>query len=198
VVGRKEAARVARRRARRGNQRAKTRRPGLAWTLVSTGLLAATGFAVGLLVGAVWETPEKILPLLSGDGERISFANLAAPGGDTTPPPDERDAGVPERDVAPPAPAGEEPPPVAAPPPARGPFAIQVGSFTEPVPAWKLAEQLGDKQYEVYVDEGDAAGQPRWRVRIGPVTSRRAARGLAERLKAEEGLPTWILPAGKG
>jgi len=197
-VAAKGAGGAARRPTRRGNQRGKSGRPGLAWTVVSTSLLAVTGFAVGLLVGAVWETPERLLPLLGGGGQQVSFAPLAAPEGDTTPPPDERDAGVPERDVVPPEPGGVELPPVAAAPPETGPFAIQVGSFTEPVPAWKLAEQLGDKQYEVYVDEGDAAGQPRWRVRIGPVTSRREARSLADRLKSEEGLPTWILPAGKG
>jgi hypothetical protein len=188
---------VARRPARGGNRRASTKRPGLAWTLASTGLLVVVGFAVGLGVGAVWETPERVLPLLTGDGERVSFASLASPGGDTAPPPDERDAGVPSRDLAPPEPGRAEPPPVAAPPP-EGPFAIQVGSFTEPVPAWRLAEELGDKRYEVYVDEGDAAGKPRWRVRIGPVASRREARGLADRLKSEEGLPTWVLPAGDG
>jgi len=185
-------------RRRPRNQRAGANRSNLAWAVVSTALLAATGFAVGLLVGAVWETPEKILPLVTGRGEPISLAGLAAPEGDTTPPPGERDAGVPERDLAPPEPGREEPPAVAAAPRESGPFAIQVGSFTEPVPAWKLAEQLGEKRYEVYVDEGSAAGQPRWRVRIGPVASRREARGLADRLKSKEGLPTWILPAGDG
>jgi len=197
-VAAKGAGGAARRTPRGRNPRGKPSRPGLAWTLVSTGLLAVTGFAVGLLVGAVWETPERYLPLLRGDGQQVSFAPLVAPEGDTAPPPDERDAGVPERDVVPPEPGGVEPPAVAAAPPETGPFAIQVGSFTEPVPAWKLAEELGDKQYEVYVDEGDAAGQPRWRVRIGPVASRREARSLADRLKSEEGLPTWILPAGQG
>lgn len=179
---------------RGGNVRARgRRRPGLVWTLLSTALLAATGFAAGLLVGAIWETPERVLPLLRGGGEEVVFDPLGSPGGDTLPPPDERDAGVPERPLAATAPGSAEPPPVAAAPPEAGPFAIQVGSFTEPVPAWKLAEQLGEKRYEVYVDEGAAAGQPRWRVRIGPVKTRRAARDLADRIKSEEGLPTWIL-----
>ena len=46
------------------NRRAGQGRSGLAWTLVSTGLLAAAGFAVGLVVGVVWETPD----LLRGGG----------------------------------------------------------------------------------------------------------------------------------
>jgi len=179
--------------ARGRTRRAKTARPRLLWTLVSTALLALSGFAAGLVVGAVWETPGTVLPLLGGGGEEVSFATLAEPGGDTTPPPGEVDPGIPERPGLAATPAGEEPPPVAAPPPEAGPFSVQVGSFTEPVPAWKLAERLGEKDYEVYVDEGAAAGTPRWRVRVGPVESRRAARGLADRLKAEEGLPTWIL-----
>lgn len=174
-------------------RRRKTRaRPRLTRTLVSTGLLALAGFAVGLLVGAVWETPETVLPILRGGGEELSFEPLARAEGDTAAPADERDPDIPVR-PAPAVPA--EPPQVAAAPP-DGPFAIQVGSFTEPVPAWKLAEELGDKEYEVYVDEGAAAGQPRWRVRVGPFPNRRKARGVADRLKAREGLPTWILADG--
>lgn len=185
-------------RATRGAAKKRTAgrtRPRLVWTLLTTAGLALAGFAAGLVVGAIWEEPDAILPLLRGGGEEVALGVLAEPEGDTAPPPDEVDAGVPER-PAPEVPAGGEPPPVAAAPPDEGPFAIQVGSFTEPVPAWKLAEQLGEKDYEVYVDEGAAAGTPRWRVRVGPFDSRRAARGVADRLKAQEGLPTWILADG--
>ena len=88
---------------------------------------------------------------------------------------------------------------MSAPPPEEaGPFAVQVGSFTEPVPAWQLAERLGEKEFPVYVNEGDAAGRQRWRVRVGPVETRREARRLADRLKSQEGLPTWILPEEGG
>jgi len=70
-------------RERRRNQRAGARRSGLAWAVVSTTLLAATGFAVGLLVGAVWETPEKILPLVTGRGQPgRNRVNCTAPSGD--------------------------------------------------------------------------------------------------------------------
>jgi hypothetical protein len=189
---------MARKATRRRTQRTKGTRGGLAWTLLSTGLLAAAGFAAGLLVGTVWETPDQVLPLLRSGGETLAFEPLGSPGGDTTPPAGEQDAGIPVRPGVATTAGRTEPPPVAAAPPEAGPFSIQVGSFTEPVPAWKLAEQLGEKRYEVYVDEGDAAGKPRWRVRIGPVETRRAARSLADRLKSEEGLPTWILAEGSG
>ncbi|MBW2446452.1 MAG: SPOR domain-containing protein [Deltaproteobacteria bacterium] len=190
---------AARKTTRSRTQRTKRGRAGLGWTLVSTALLATVGFAAGLFVGAVWETPDQVLPLLRRDGETLAFAPLGSPGGDTAAPANEQDAGVPARPEIAPTTAGRaEPPAVGAAPPDAGPFSIQVGSFTEPVPAWKLAEELGEKRYEVYVDEGDAAGKPRWRVRIGPVETRRAARGLADRLKSEEGLPTWILAGGNG
>jgi len=184
------------RKTRKSVRQAARRRTNLTRTLLSTGLLAAAGLAVGLLVGVLWETPDLLLPMLGAPREELVFDGLEAPGGDTTAPADEQDATVPERAVAGPSPGRTATPPVAAPPPERGPFSVQVGSFTEPVPAWKLAEQLGEKRYEVYVDEGDAAGKPRWRVRIGPVATRREARGLADRLKAQEGLPTWILAQG--
>lgn len=181
-------------RPRRG--RAAERRPHLLRTLLGTAVLVAAGFAVGLFAGALWETPSTLLGPFRGEAEVVDLSPLAEPTGTAQAPEGEAPGPIERALEAQPEP--ETPPSVAAGPPLpSGPFAIQVGSFEEPVPAWKLAEELGEKEYEVYVDEGQAAGRPRWRVRVGPVTDRDQADRLARRLKADERLPTWIVVAEK-
>jgi len=190
-------ARSGRRSTRRGRAR-----PIRA--IVATLVLGVAGFGAGLLVGATWEEPELVLGYLRGTAEPVPLQVLAEAEPRERPaagsaaasatrrerppgPSRERAAPAPARDVA----SG---PPVSAPrAEAAGPFSVQVGSFTEPIPAFRLAEDLGEKDYEVYVAEGSAAGQPRWRVRVGPVPSREAADRLADRLKSRERLPTWVL-----
>jgi len=187
--------------AKRG-RRTSRRSASVARALISTVAVMGIGFAVGLLVGALWETPDRVLSPFGPGRQVVSLPEvLADPTGTTEAPAgaDLQQASV-LRGPAPALPRAESPP-VAAPPPPQpetGSFSVQVASFTEPVPAWKLAEQLGEKDYEVYVDEGDAAGKPRWRVRVGPVPSRDEADRLALRLKAREQLPTWVLREEEG
>jgi len=186
--------------AGRRPRRAGLERPRLVRTLVSTVLLVLTGFAVGLLAGALWEKPGTLLGPFRGDAQLVDLSPLAEPGGDTRAPAGE-DPGPVERPLHKAGAGASDLGPVAAPPPpaTEGPFVVQVGSFDEPVPAWKLAEQLGEKEYAVYVDEGEAAGKPRWRVRVGPVSDYDQADRLARRLKTQERLPTWIVTdAGRG
>ncbi len=183
---------------RKSSQKARPR----SWilTLLSTGLLVAFGFSFGLLVGATWEEPELVLGYFRGDAEDVPLEALAevedvAMAVPPRPEP-ERPRPAATRDEPAPRETTARTPEVAAPPPPAaeaGPFSIQVGSFTEPIPALRLAESLGDKQYTVYVAEGDAAGKPRWRVRVGPVETRGEAERLARRLKSNERLPTWVL-----
>lgn len=191
------ARKATRRGVRRPSRRAAARRPRLLPTLLATVLLVLLGFGTGLLAGALWETPATLLGPFRGDAQVVDLSPLEAPQGTSLPAEGEQPGPV-ERVLqtagAPPrGPAGLAP--VAAPPPAApaGPFSIQVGSFEEPVPAWKLAEQLGERDFAVYVDEGEAAGKPRWRVRVGPVPDRDEADRLARRLKRQERLPTWII-----
>lgn len=78
-------------------------------------------------------------------------------------------------------------------------WAIQVGAFSDESAANVLAEGLVEKGYptELVRAPGD---DRRWRVRVQPVAGERRARGLADRLKREEQLPTWVIPmeAGSG
>ena len=72
-------------------------------------------------------------------------------------------------------------------------FAVQVGAFAESHSAERLADALRGKGFDVYVSAGASSGEPRWRVRVGPLPSREEAERVATRLKAEEKLPTWVL-----
>lgn len=139
--------------------------------------------------------PETGSPL--GDG-----AEAPAPASVSAAPP----AGPPAAPAAPAAPpaARATPAPTARPsdpPPSRAPaadprsgFAVQVGAFSESEGATRLAEELRVAGFASYVSAG--AGDGRWRVRVGPVPGRAEAESLAGRLKAERGLPTWVLDEG--
>ncbi|MGI9590030.1 MAG: SPOR domain-containing protein [Myxococcota bacterium] len=81
----------------------------------------------------------------------------------------------------------------SAPVPVPGRFAVQVGAFSESATAERLASRLRDKGWEVYVSPGAKAGESRWRVRVGPHSTREAAAQAAARLKTQEKLPTWVL-----
>jgi len=72
------------------------------------------------------------------------------------------------------------------------PWAIQVGAFSERRAARRLAEALRD-EYPVEVLPARRKGG-RWRVRVQPIESEARARSLAETLKREEILPTWVTP----
>jgi DedD protein len=86
----------------------------------------------------------------------------------------------------------------AQPPAAAGQFSVQVGSFAESEGAERVAGELGAKGYPVYVTPAAVAGGGRWRVRVGPVSTRGEAERFAGRLKREEKLPTWVLSEGGG
>ena len=75
-------------------------------------------------------------------------------------------------------------------------WAIQVGAFSEKRAARRLAETLSSA-YPVEVLPATREGG-RWRVRVQPIVSKDRAREMAERLKREEGLPTWVTPMDDG
>ncbi len=97
-------------------------------------------------------------------------------------------------------------PSVAAAPPAEAPhaerplgrgtgerrWAIQIGAFSEESAAAGLAEGLEGRFPVVILSPGESRG--RWRVRVQPIGSETRARQLAETLKRDEGLPTWVTP----
>ena len=79
---------------------------------------------------------------------------------------------------------------------ASRPWAIQVGAFSEKRAAQRLAETLGGG-YPVEVLPAKRDGG-RWRVRVQPIATEDRARATAERLKRDEGLPTWVTPMDEG
>jgi DedD protein len=93
-----------------------------------------------------------------------------------------------------------DPPSVSTAPPAGSPeppekdgFAIQVGAFGEEGAAAQLVGELRAVGFSVYVRRGDGPGGVRFRVRVGPVSDREEATRLANKLKSDHQLPTWIL-----
>ena len=183
------ASRTANRTSNRAGERKKS---GPGWLRVIFGLafLAVAGFAVGMLAGVAWQDPGLAFAYLTGETEEIAWGisksetqhAVAAPPAEARPPADpqvrrEREA------VAPVA--------VAAPPVGR--LAIQVGAFATSLAAEDLAKSLRSKGYAVSVSPGTTAGEPRWRVRVGPLATRAEAEDTAARLKKVEKLPTWIL-----
>ena len=159
--------------------------------VVGLSMLAIPGFALGLLAGVAWHDPGLLMGHLLGRSEEVVW---------TEPRPEEGVApvGRPEAlpDVAapsPPANATRLRPEVLSPGGSEGRFAVQVGAFTESASAERLAARLRESGYGVYVSPGVQAGQPRWRVRVGPLPSRDEAERAAGRLKSEEKLPTWVL-----
>ncbi|MEM9177474.1 MAG: SPOR domain-containing protein [Myxococcota bacterium] len=72
------------------------------------------------------------------------------------------------------------------------PWAIQVGAFSEQGAAKRLADSLSGG-YPVEVLPAKREGG-RWRVRVQPIEGEGLARETADRLKREEGLPTWVTP----
>ncbi|GAB4482520.1 MAG: hypothetical protein OHK006_01130 [Thermodesulfovibrionales bacterium] len=76
----------------------------------------------------------------------------------------------------------------------NGPFAIQVGSFTEGINAVRLKVALRLSNANVYIQETEVKGQTFYRVRIGNFASFNNALEIAEKL-GQEGYPAVVLRA---
>jgi cell division septation protein DedD len=191
------------------------------WTLGLLALITVPGFGLGLVAGVAWEDPSLLgSHLLGGTTEVVVWSDDASgiptrsAGSGSLPDvaaPAAPRSSEPVRPVAAPRPARETAPPAPVASPAKRPdatrirpevlspgadsgrFAVQVGAFGESASAERLAARLRGKGFEVYVSPGVAAGQARWRVRVGPSPTRDVAERAAARLKAEEQLPTWVL-----
>ena len=88
--------------------------------------------------------------------------------------------------------------PTPKPPPAPVPrtgFSVQVGAFSEVSGAQQLVDRLRSLEFAAYVAEVDLEGRAgaRYRVRVGPFSTREAASEAAGRLHSEQRLPTWVL-----
>ncbi len=104
---------------------------------------------------------------------------------------------VPKAAIAPPAAAPKQAaaksPPVAesAKKTESEKFSVQVGAFADRLGADELATSLRKAGYAVYLSDGERGA--RWRVRVGPHSTREAAEGTAKRLQTKQQLPTWVL-----
>lgn len=77
-------------------------------------------------------------------------------------------------------------------------WAIQVGAFSDEQTALRVADGLDEKGYPVEIVPANRESN-RWRVRVQPLASEQAAREMADRLKRDERMPTWVLPMeGRG
>jgi cell division septation protein DedD len=93
-----------------------------------------------------------------------------------------------------PPPAAEEPPPaprpaVQTPAPGR---VIQVFSTPDAAQADKLVRRLGDGGYPAYLVRERLQGRTTYRVRVGPYEQEAAAEKVADELRREYRLETWI------
>jgi DedD protein len=193
-----------------------SRSSGWLATLAGAALLVAVGFGVGLVAGTAYEEPELVAQHVAGQTTDVALGPDAAPeaaaeGGDVAAAPPQPEVGTPEAafEAPPAAPLGagalddeaRAPGPAPVEVPAQKPvvkpalggagFSIQVGAFASDATARQLAGELGKRGYAAYVTEEGAGA--RYKVRVGPLGSRSEAEQVAERLKTEHRLPTWIL-----
>jgi cell division septation protein DedD len=191
---------------------------GSGWiaTILGMTVLVAAGFLVGLVVGVISEQPELMVSHLVGHDEEVAWSpdaqavfiestavepaldrslaeskTVVQPGSSDPPAWVESEPGLPpvsqeskQREPSPPAPDVG--------------LVVQVGAFSESGAAEKMSSSLRDKGYAAYVIPSTESSDGRWRVRVGPATSRQKAEKLARRLKVEERLPTWVVSEGKG
>jgi rare lipoprotein A len=76
----------------------------------------------------------------------------------------------------------------------KGPFAIQIGSFTESINAVRLKVALGLKYTNAYIQETEVRGVTYYRVRVGNFGQFKEAMDIAEQL-GQEGYMTLVLKA---
>jgi cell division septation protein DedD len=174
-------------------------------------IVIAAGFAVGLVAGVSWEEPGLVIGYLTGDTDAIDWGSdptgasdkplidrvgRPAPQDVAAPPPSlggSRPEAEPASPRPAPPPAPRAAPPVKSrPPSSEAAFAVQVGAFAEQTAAQGLAESLRGQGYRVYLSSGEGSAA-RWRVRVGPFSTRDEAERAAGRLKSGEKLPTWVL-----
>lgn len=75
-----------------------------------------------------------------------------------------------------------------------GPFAIQVGSFSESINAIRLKKALNLKYGNVYIQEAEIKGSTYYRVRVGNYDALPGAVSAAEQL-GQEGYPALVVKA---
>ncbi len=82
---------------------------------------------------------------------------------------------------------------VSGPPPLDGAFTVQVGAFLQKDNAVKLRQRLERRYQPLFVHEYDSPKGMYYRVRVGRVASEAAADRLAEKLRTQENLTTYVV-----
>jgi DedD protein len=116
---------------------------------------------------------------------------LPAPSHSTPSHPTSSRTAAPAVETLPPAPRS----PMTAAKPAAGSWAVQLGSFASRANADKLAHQLKDRGFSVYVVSGGSGASVRYRVRIGPMADRGAAAQTVAKLKSLGHAASFVPPA---
>ena len=75
-------------------------------------------------------------------------------------------------------------------------YSVQVGAFSESSAADRVLDDLRSKGFSVYITPSAGSRDGRWRVRVGPMDTRAEALEVAQQLKTQERLPTWVLSEG--
>jgi rare lipoprotein A len=82
---------------------------------------------------------------------------------------------------------------VSGPAPMVGAFTVQVGAFLQQDNAVKLRQRLERRYQPVFVVEYDSPKGMFYRVRVGRVANESAANRLADKLRTQESLTTYVL-----
>ena len=189
--------------AAKRNRQSEQAGPGWFSTLGGAAVLLVAGFVVGLLAGTAWEEPDLVMDHLAGRTTELPLAAEVSAGPPEAPKPEPVARPLGARGSSPAVASSEAPvdlPSVSAPPPSRRPappvekgFSIQVGAFGDQGSAMQLASELHAGGFSVYVHGDDGPRGARFRVRVGPVPTRKEATRLAGKLESDYQLSTWIL-----
>jgi cell division protein FtsN len=79
----------------------------------------------------------------------------------------------------------------------RGPFAIQLGSFSDNLNAIRLKTAVGTELRNAYIQEVKVRGDKYYRVRVGNYSALKDAMDAARQL-GEEGYPVLVVKADAG
>lgn len=166
--------------------------------LMAVLILVALGFALGVGLGILSVGPDLIVDHGRGRTQEVPWSVDAPTSIEGLTQPDEIAQGL--TGGAQPAQTTAEPVKPRATPSATSSrqFSVQVGAFSDPGKAEALVKELRGEGLSVYRIPSADRGDDRWRVRVGPVSSRAEADAQALSLQKEFGLPTWVLTEGDG
>jgi hypothetical protein len=174
-------------------KRSKSRGARGGWVAAVVKLLAFCGlaFVIGMGLGLFADEPGLVLRYSQGELQEIPWSLDAVPEAQG-----ERGSAVIAAKLVSEGPGRAK---AGAPPPQRRTagtlgYLVQVGAFESVGAAEDRAKSLQKLGFEARVVPLEDGGSSSWRVRVGPYSTRDAARREANRLE-EQGIATWVLAA---